>query len=1480
MILAVIASLFVAIQDPIVQKFAVRFASGYLSEKTGADIKVGRLIVTPDLRVIIDDVTVKDLNDNILASVGALRTKIDVGELMEGKIHLERVELRDTEANLIQYEGDDKWNFNFLVDAFASETPKEKESNPIEIVIDKISLKHVDFMLWMQDRADSLKTINHLMDYFHLDIDDICLEASDFYMFGDSIHANISSLTAKEQSGLDVKSFQSDAIVSQSGIRLKGLQMEANNSRFDLDLNMLYNGYDDFNSFVDSVVFDATIRPTDMMLSDIGVFADVMYQMPDRVKFEGRFTGPIEHFRVDDIKAQVGKSTSFQGSISMHPLDFENGYHTLNVRNMHFTYDDLANFYIPSKTKTIPLPESLRTLDQGVVSMDFKGSYNNFVSDINLASGIGNIDASVARSCNAKGDNVFSGNINAENVKAGTIANATKYVGDLDLDANFSATFPKNGDPELYLDGTMSNAQLLGNHIDAIKLDGDMKENRFNGKIRIDDDDLSMDFNGLIDFRDKKHPKSDFEAVIRNADLRALNILNEDSISQISTKLYVNLNGFDLDDLQGVVQLDSTTYVNSKGSYFMREFNGSIVNDNLMQRRIKMNCDFFNFEMAGQINFASLMMSLNEYADSFVHFPKWEGNREKFQEYKKKHDVNQDFTLQLTLKDTNTLSRLLMPSVAIAPNTTINGTYTSRTNSLNLTARSKNVQVGTVNLKDIELKHFNFMSTAMTSLSLGEVLYGSEGENDTTAYGLDNISLVTRMTNDTVYARIKWDDESQEDHNKSLIEAYFHPHEQGGVFSLPKADLVVNDTLWTISPRNYIDLSDGRTTLSNIMLSHDSQFIRLDGFVPMAAGDTLSVMMRQFDLSNLDVLLKAKGIDVDGYVSGDALVSNLKEKPMILANLEVENLGLNGNSVGDAVIESVWNNDDKSIDLNVDILNDTRRTLNLNGSYYTARKTDNLDFMVELDSLQLNILSPFLTGIVTGMKGFGNGKIAVTGSLEEPDIQGRLTLKDGGCKIDYLNTYYTFEPTILVDNKTISFQNMVLTDTFGNKARVDGMIHHNKLKDFNLNLRLYPREFLALATTSKDNDTFYGDAVATGIISVTGPFNDIKLSIGAQTCKGTNITIPLNSSAKVKDNDFIVFVNNAEENEEEGEHEAAARSNFSLQMNVNATDNANLKIILPNNLGTIDASGNGNMKLSTATSEDFTMYGDYTIKNGRFQLTLMEYLNRTFNLKSGGTLKWTGDPTDGRIDATGAYSVRASLSSLGIQVDSTSNNSNVNVECLIHLKGALLNPTLTFGMRLPNASEDITQTVFSLVDTTNQAVMTQQALSLLVLNSFQYVGSGVSDIGDISIANILGGGMQMNITDNLNVGVSYHAGDANSYDEYQLALRTQLFENRLTIETNVGMMTSYDAANASSIVGEFDMYYKLSQDGRLQAHFYNHSNYNSNFNSAAFDRRSPYTQGLGLSYSRSFNALRDLLKKQSTINSSRPLIRPKQNESN
>ena len=64
---------------------------------------------------------------------------------------------------------------------------------------------------------------------------------------------------------------------------------------------------------------------------------------------------------------------------------------------------------------------------------------------------------------------------------------------------------------------------------------------------------------------------------------------------------------------------------------------------------------------------------------------------------------------------------------------------------------------------------------------------------------------------------------------------------------------------------------------------------------------------------------------------------------------------------------------------------------------------------------------------------------------------------------------------------------------------------------------------------------------------------------------------------------------------------------------------------------------------------------------------------------------------------------------------------------------------------------------------------------------------------------------------------------------------------------------------------EAGIYYKLTKDGRLQAHFYNHSNYNTNYSSFSFDRLAPYTQGLGVTYSRSFDRFSDLFKRKKTF---------------
>ena len=182
-----------------------------------------------------------------------------------------------------------------------------------------------------------------------------------------------------------------------------------------------------------------------------------------------------------------------------------------------------------------------------------------------------------------------------------------------------------------------------------------------------------------------------------------------------------NMTGFDIDDLEGTLNLESTVYKNSRGSYTMDNFTASIFNDNLLQRRINVDCDFLDFEMAGLMNFAHLMPVLNEFGNTFVDFPMWAGDREQFRKYREKHNVEQDFYVKLNLKDTQTLSRLFMPSLKIAKGTSVNGTFTSQSNQLNLTVRSKNIQFGDLAINNVELKNFNFLNTLFGSLSVGAV---------------------------------------------------------------------------------------------------------------------------------------------------------------------------------------------------------------------------------------------------------------------------------------------------------------------------------------------------------------------------------------------------------------------------------------------------------------------------------------------------------------------------------------------------------------------------------------------------------------------------------------------------------------------------------------------------------------------------------------------------------------------------------------
>jgi len=320
-------------------------------------------------------------------------------------------------------------------------------------------------------------------------------------------------------------------------------------------------------------------------------------------------------------------------------------------------------------------------------------------------------------------------------------------------------------------------------------------------------------------------------------------------------------------------------------------------------------------------------------------------------------------------------------------------------------------------------------------------------------------------------------------------------------------------------------------------------------------------------------------------------------------------------------------------------------------------------------------------------------------------------------------------------------------------------------------------------------------------------------------------------------------------------------SNIDIALDLSVNKEAQIKIALPNGLGNMEANGNGNIKLDMATSNNsLSLIGEYIINSGSLSLNVQDIIKRNFSLEQGSSISWTGDPVNGDIDVTGVYQTKASITSLGL-IDSTSmGTSNIKVECLVHLRNKLMNPDISFGLRLPNATEDLQQAVFYVIDTTNQSELLMQVISLLLFNSFNY-GSSFNGVGLLT--------SQVNdfiqqFTHDIDININYKPGDDLSNEEMTVDLKKQLFNDRLSIETNFGVIipTSTYASSSTNIIGDVNVDYKITKDGRLTAQAFNRSNYSTTYYQYTYYKMVPYTQGIGISYNRNFDNFKDLFKRR------------------
>ncbi len=1449
--------LYTILRTSAVQTFLAHKAASYLSKELNTEIKVGGVDITFYLNIVLEDLSVKDQHNNLLLYTKRFKINIHKLKYKKHKIKIDKITLENANIAIKKYKQDTTLNFQFLADYF--NTKKSTSNKKWEIHCSNLDVINTHFIY--QDLHKNFTRNN--FDINNINLSGLNAELRNININKDTIFANINTLSFKEHSGFCIKNISTKLKISPVELLAQNLNIKSNNSNLTLDLSLNYKNTKSFNELINSIKIKSNIKPSSVNLNDIAYFIPEMKGMNNKIKISAYIYGNLKDLKIRKLILLYGKSTRFWSDITLNGLpDIKETYIHTSIKEFAINQKDLQTFKLAGKNgeNKIIIPKELNKLGNIVIKGSFTGFYNDFVSYCDFYTDIGKLSTDICLKNNKINNKIkYNGKIIARNFDLGTILPFKNDFGKLNIDAEITGSGISEKTANIKLNGIIDSLDFKDYNYKNVSINAQLNKRKINGTLNIKDKNINLDFAGAIDLS-KSKPAFDFITDISRAKLYKLNLTNRDSLSELTTKIKFDFQGDNIDDIQGSIKINNTIYKENNAIYKLKDIEIAQKSDTNGYKTLNFNSGFVDADIKGYFILNDLYPSFKKSINNFL--PSFDFEDDSI--FKKIPDQN--FNYFINLKKINVISKLFLPKLIIAPNTQLQGSFNSKIPSITFNAISKNIEYNGIKFKNCFIKENTQNNNIFLNAKCNHLIFKNKTEDDTLAIGIDSLVFNSSLRNDSLLYTIFWNNNESINKNSGDIEgfaAFINNHKTN--IKLNKANMFINDTLWTVSNDNYITIDTSSILVNDLSFINSKQQLKINGTISDNPSDKFKIEFIKLNISDFDLIFKNIGIDIKGFLNGNICLTNLHKVPSILSALKIENLYFNNEKLGDAFLKTIWNNNTNSLYVKSDVIYTgnigKKKPLTFEGYYYPKNDTNNFDFNIFLKNYNLKTLTPVFSYFSTKLDGLATGNLKFSGTTENPKLTGEMKIKRTEMRIDYLNVIYSLSGVIDFEKNCINLDSIVSYDSLGNTAVINGKIYHHFFKKTLLDLNIHINNLSCLNTDATQNNMFYGNALATGDISIKGPVNNTVMNVKTKTNKGTVIYIPVRYSKDVLENNFINFINNIDTTHKQQIYKINL-SGFTSNMNLDVTEDAKIQLLLPWQMGIIKVNGDGNIIMKYNTNGKFDIFGDYIMNQGSMLFTVQNIVNRNFIIRKGGKIKWTGDPYSADINMKAVYKVRASLNGLQMFTESNDDmyNKKIPVDCILRLKGKLSNPDISFNIELPNCDNDIKQLVYSAIDTTSKTEMNRQMFSLLVLKSFNFNSENnsiASSVGSSSfqvLSNQLNS-MLSKISNDFDVGVNYHPGRNISDKELEVALSTQLFNDRVSIDGNFGVRGDENTQKASNIVGDVNVEAKITEDGRLRVKAFNKSN-----NIDLLNENAPYTQGIGIFYRKEFDKFSDLFK--------------------
>ena len=1423
------------------------------------------------LKIKLDQIDLSNINVvyqnensklNTAINLKKLDLKLNKIDLQNQFLDIENLELLETSGVLA---------FGKLKNIASKKTnsPPAANRKNWKIKLKNANIKKVNFRLDDENNVGLKRGI----DYKHLDIKNLNLEAQNINYSTEIISGNINALSAKEKSGVNIQSFKTNFYYSDKGAFLKNLYLKTPQTLIKDEIMVAYPSIASLNQNVGNLVIKANLKNSKVGFKDVLLFVPTLSNTnpfksnPNAVVLVNtRISGKLKNITIPNLEISgIGKTKiAASGKIIGLP-DAKNAYFDLKINTIQSTAQDIASF-IPEGTipNTIVLPASFET--KGT----FKGKINNFNTNLNVISSYGNAKIKATFDQRKKNRERYIAQTEFDNFDLGKLIK-NNDVGKISLKANVNGMGLNPKTANASINGTIFKANFNQYTYQNVNLKGKIANGKFGATVVAKDPNLTFNLITNGSFRDK-YPSGKLRLNVDIADLNKLNL--HAGPLKLRGEIDADIQTADLDFLNGKISANNLIIANAKEQFALDSINVVAVSTS-QNNAITVKSQFLNAQILGKYKLSkignAISNSISKYYNSSSK-PK-KGSSEK-----------QQFVFNIDVKSNPVLFKLVPELKSLEP-VTISGRYNSVNDTIILNGRIPKVIYGANTITNAVVT----VDTKDNALTYNVLVDNLENPQFLLPYTF----IFGKVEDDTIDYTVQLKD--LKDVERYVIAGTLKTANGNSEINLDPKNLLLNYEAWNLSEENIVRFGKNGIYANNFELSKSGNSIKIQS-ESTRPNAPLAVDFKNFEIETITNIAQKSSLEIGGRINGNALIKNLQNTPLFTSNLNVENFSFKKDTVGNINIQ-VNNQIANTYNAKVAITGQDNQ-VNLDGTYQASTK--NLNMNLDIAKLNLKSIQGFTMGNITESTGFLNGNFKITGNSSKPNVNGELKFNDVGFKVKQLNAKFkSLNDKIVFQNDIVSLNKFTIKDEKDNDLIIDGRLLTTDYSNLGFDLAINAKNFKAINSKPKDNNVYYGEMYLDNNLRVKGNVNNPIVEGNIKINKGTKFTIVLpQDNPAIADREGIVeFIDQDSPKLNttitlDEELSISEIKGINASVNIEIDKEAELSLIIDKANGDFlklkgEAILNGGIDPSGKT----TLTGRYELTEGSYEMSF-NLIKRKFEIKKGSYLLWTGEPTTADINITAVYKIEAAPidllnNQLGTLTDEQRNmyKERIPFETELKMKGDLLKPDISFDVILPEGNNSVSADIIN----TTQAKLAQlrqepdelnkQVFALLLLNRFigenpfssESGGTRASRLARESASKILS--QQLNnlagdlikgfeVDFDLDSSEDYTSGQKENRTDLNVGLSKKLLNDRLkvTIGSSFGIEgPKQENQGTNNIAGDIAADYQLSKDGRYKIRAYRKNKYQVGLQGQIIE------SGVGFIITIDYDKFRELYKKNKTL---------------